>query len=332
MFAKVAVIIPAYNAEKSLNRTVQSLLSQTLKEIEIWIVNDGSLDKTGDIANTLAQEDSRIHVIHQENKGCYMARLAALRQIKTPYFGFVDADDTIEPNMYEEMLSFAEAHNLDIVECTVVGEVKNNGVNEVYQTRDDIYKKVIYPLLIEGSAGGAFVWNKLYRHQYDFSAFKEIPILMFEDLVFNLQFFLPVESFGRLHMSLYHYDVNEGSSVKNWKLKNLFDFEQTIQFKREITPKYGHSSQDIVLDQWTILNARNNLISASSAPAASWKIRVKNVKTLLASTEINAAITRLKQQNYTSRHLSLLCCAKRFPFMTTLALYILKRLRNILKK
>ena len=117
MAAQVAVIIPAYNAESGIEKSVRSVLAQTLQDIEVWIVDDGSNDKTAEIADSLVQVDKRVKVIHQENCGCYQARLAALKLIKTPYFGFVDADDLIDTTMYEKMLSIMVANNFDVVQC-----------------------------------------------------------------------------------------------------------------------------------------------------------------------------------------------------------------------
>ena len=115
MKTKVAIIIPAYNAVDSLEKSVRSVMRQTLENISIWIVDDGSIDGTGELADTLAKKDARITVIHQQNQGCYMARLSALKKINADYFGFVDADDEILPTMYSTMVAIAEQNNLNAI-------------------------------------------------------------------------------------------------------------------------------------------------------------------------------------------------------------------------
>jgi len=165
----VSVIIPAYNAERTVERTVRNVLGQTLRDIEVWVTDDGSTDRTGAILDGLAKEDSRVHVIHQHNCGAYQARLNALKQIKTPYFGFVDADDTIEPEMYEKMLAVMERENLDAVQCEYstskkVGACGSGGVRVISGKELTKYK---FNYLVNPRVS-CFIWDKLYRNQYDF--------------------------------------------------------------------------------------------------------------------------------------------------------------------
>mgnify|MGYP002514942113 CR=1 FL=1 len=101
----ISVVVPVYKVEKYLDRCVQSLVNQTLKDMEIILVDDGSPDNCGAICDAYAQKDSRIRVIHKENGGLSSARNAALEVAQGEYFGFVDSDDWIEPEMYETLLA-----------------------------------------------------------------------------------------------------------------------------------------------------------------------------------------------------------------------------------
>lgn len=277
---KVAIVIPAYNAEGGLEKSVRSVLAQTLREIEVWIVDDGSQDGTGKIADRLANEDARVQVLHQDNCGCYQARLNALKQVKAPYFGFVDADDTIAPEMFEKMLAFAERENLDVVQCghDVNGRrVEWEGDSDILPSHDVIVEKYVTPLLIEGVLGGAFVWNKLYRNQYDFGKFDPTDKdTTFEDMIFNLQFFLSVRRMGFLDEPLYHYYINEGSSVRNFTAKTLKDFGECIRVRKAVIPMYGVDGSDALCRHWLWMNARNGIVTAmrSRLPLAT---RLKNV-------------------------------------------------------
>ena len=275
--ALISVIIPAYNAERSLERTVRSVLGQTQKDIEVWIVDDGSTDQTGAVADRLAFEDSRVRVLHQANSGCYQARVNALKRIGTPWFAFVDADDTIEPDMYERMLAFAQEHDLDIVECDTVGDNRNGGMDELFLSREEIAQKVIRPVVAEGN-GCMFAWNKLYRRRD--VMLEPSPIFMFEDMALNLQLFDGVEKFGRLHRELYHYDVNPGSSVKNFRRKNVDDLKEVIRFRKKYLPRYGISNDDAAHERWLRKNVRNMYITAASACCSDWSTRVSNVRYL----------------------------------------------------
>lgn len=282
---KLSVIIPAYNAERTLERAVRSVLAQTLKELEALVVDDGSTDRTGELADRLAAEDSRVRVIHQSNSGCYQARVNALRSIDTPWFAFVDADDTVEPDMYERMLAFAEEHELDIVECDIVGGVCNGGVDELFISRDEIAQKVIRPVIAEGS-GCMFAWNKLYRRRE--VELESSPIFMFEDMALNLQLFEGVEKFGRLHRGLYHYEVNQGSSVKNFRRKNVDDLKEVIRFRKKYLPRYGIENDDVAHGLWLRKNVRNMYITAASAHCSDWATRVGNVRYLFEAAGIKS--------------------------------------------
>ena len=96
---KVSVIVPIYNAEKYLNKCLESIIGQTYKNLEIILVDDGSSDNSPIICDAWAQIDSRIRVIHKKNGGVSSARNAGIDLAQGDYIGFVDADDWIEPNM-----------------------------------------------------------------------------------------------------------------------------------------------------------------------------------------------------------------------------------------
>ena len=122
--ADVSVIIPAYNAAKTVERTIRSVLASTIP-VDVFVVDDGSTDGTGELLDRMEKElasanGARLVVMHQPNCGAYQARLNALKKIETPYFGFVDADDEVDPKMYEKMLAAMERGRLDAVQCGYV--------------------------------------------------------------------------------------------------------------------------------------------------------------------------------------------------------------------
>ena len=125
----ISIIVPVYNVEQYLSRCVDSLVNQTYHNIEIILVDDGSPDRSGEICDEYAKKDKRVKVIHQSNGGLSDARNTALDIAKGDYLMFVDSDDWIEPTMYEEMLSFMEKEQLDLVECGI-NLVTNNISNK----------------------------------------------------------------------------------------------------------------------------------------------------------------------------------------------------------
>lgn len=296
MNAKLAIIIPAYNAEKTVERTVRNVLGQTLREIEVWVTDDGSTDGTGAILDRLANEDSRVCVIHQPNCGAYQARLNALKQIKTPYFGFVDADDTIEPEMYEKMLAFLERENLDVVQCEYKSR-RNNVEAEsnwlVLPDRDTVYEEYIYPKLLDGKES-SFIWDKVYRHQYDFAKFELTnKMTNFDDLVFNLQFFLPVRRMGFVHEALYNYSMTVGSAVHSFGDKKILDLLEAINMRKKLAPKYGIPVDSPIMYAWVLLNARSGIITAVMAPGLKIAERARLVRTMVSLPEVKYALSKV---------------------------------------
>lgn len=279
--AKLTIIVPAYNAANTLEECVKSVLAQTLRDIEVMLVDDGSTDETPRICDALEQLDSRVSVVHQQNLGCYQARLNALKRVSSLYFGFVDADDTIEPMMYADMVRYAEENALDVVQCGICGCVQKGNRRAIFDTRESVMDHYIIPTLVKGNSA-ALVWDKIYRNQYDFSDFDETDhVTMGEDMIFNLQFFLKVKRMGVLSCPYYHYNVNAGSSVRNFRIRNLRDFAETIRIRDEMLPYYGYSAKSKENRRWIAKNMRNQLISAAVAPSERWRERVRRVRAVM---------------------------------------------------
>lgn len=120
---KVSIIIPVYKVpEEYLRNCIESCINQTLKNIEIILIDDGSPDNCGEICDEYALKDSRIKVIHKKNGGVSNARNYGILKSKGEYIGFVDADDWIEKDFYEEMILFGEKNKVDVVVSGFVKE------------------------------------------------------------------------------------------------------------------------------------------------------------------------------------------------------------------
>lgn len=118
MECMVSVIVPVYNAEKYLETCIRSLLAQTLKELEIILVDDGSTDKSGEICDYFAQNAPNVFVFHLENGGPSRARNYGISKARGQYIGFVDADDYIVPEMFAELLASALQDHAEMVMCS----------------------------------------------------------------------------------------------------------------------------------------------------------------------------------------------------------------------
>lgn len=277
----LSVIVPAYNAGATIARTVESIRSQTLPNLEIWVVDDGSTDDTPRLADEFSVRDSRVHVIHQPNCGCYMARLTALKQVHTKYFGFVDADDAIAHEMFEKMVSTAEENNLDVVQVEYEANSDRGGY-KIAGTRDEVLDMFVKPYLVYGRKT-AHIWDKIYRNNYDFNVFLNAPIMMFEDFVFNLQFYMKVKRMGWLHENLYDYAVSSTSSVKNYRPRNLADFGVAIRARIRYLPEYGIAGCEDAEKLWIVTNLLNLLVIAATSAHSSFCECCRNVREVLES-------------------------------------------------
>lgn len=211
---KISIIVPIYNIEKYLPRCLDSILAQTYKNLEVILVDDGSVDNSGMIADKYARNDQRIIVIHQVNKGVSAARNAGLDLVTGDYIGFVDGDDYIEPDMYEILMQIIDEQQVDIAHC---------GYQMVYPSRIDYYyntrekqkmnrEEGVFELL-KGRKIEPGLWNKLYKAEL----FKEIRlpvgIAETEDLLCNFELFCLAKSSFFYDVSKYHYMLRSGSAT-----------------------------------------------------------------------------------------------------------------------
>ena len=173
---KVSVIIPVYNVEKYLRECLESVISQTLSDIEIICINDGSTDSSLDILNEFAQKDERIKIINQENKGSPLARNEGLKIANGKYIGFVDSDDYIDKNYYELLFNNAEKHNAEIARCSYYYKYKNK--EKVCELEQKIKNANEQNKFLGVNDHSVVVFNAIYK--YDF--LKNNKILFFEDV------------------------------------------------------------------------------------------------------------------------------------------------------
>ena len=128
----ISVIVPVYNIEKYLRRSINSIINQTYKNLEIILVDDGSTDQSGKICDEYANIDNRIKVIHKKNGGQASAINLGLDIAKGDYIGFSDPDDYINKNFYKNLYILAEKYNTDITECSMIKVKEEEDIEKVY--------------------------------------------------------------------------------------------------------------------------------------------------------------------------------------------------------
>lgn len=276
----VSIIVPFYKSETTIRATIESLIGQTYKNLEIILVNDGSPDRARSVAEEYTVRDNRLRIIDQENRGCYEARLTGFKAAKGAYITSVDSDDTIEPGMIKTLVEMSERHNLDVVECDFDGA--KPGEDEIYLGREMVLRKILWPRLIEGR-GLMCVCGKLYRNIFDWSKIEHHRVTIFEDIVFNIQLLSNVGRYGYVHMPMYNYNINVGSSVRNFNDKYVCAFGVVKDVRRRNLHNYDVEPSDSINLTWERKNLRNMIVLAATANGLSVSESATFVRKLLGS-------------------------------------------------
>lgn len=227
----VSIIVPVYNVESYLTRCLDSLVHQTLKEIQVILVNDGSTDGSLAILETYVKKyPNRFEVYTKLNGGLSDARNFGLKFIKGEYLGFIDSDDFVEPTMFELMYFKALKENADIVLCDVSVEFENG--SKPYQMKglvekSDIVQKnaILSPL---------FAWNKIYKTDFFLNAQLQYPKgLWYEDIPVSIPLFSLSDKISYVSQAFVHYWQRSSSIMgtkNNQKLYDIFTIlEMTVK-------------------------------------------------------------------------------------------------------
>ena len=223
---KLSVIVPVYNVEKYLEECVDSLLNQTLSDLEIFLVDDGSTDRSGAIADRFAKENpDRVHTLHLENGGQGRARNAALPMAQGDYIGFVDSDDWIERDMYEKMLDRAEQTGADVVVCDFLEHYADGREQTLPACFQD------HPLSAAGSS-----CNKIFRRSL-VGDLRFPEGLWYEDFYFSAVMLLRSKRTEFIPEPLYVYRRGQESTMHNNNARKNLDMLKIMELiEREIGP------------------------------------------------------------------------------------------------
>lgn len=220
---KLSIVVPVYNTGQYLRRCLKSICTQTLKEIEIILVDDGSEDDSGEICDAHAAADARIQVIHKVNEGPGSARRAGLAFATGKYIGFVDSDDWIEPDMYQTLYGIAVCNDADIVAEGMIDDLGNESQRRLnmlpsgkYGTTEDrkkIYENMISCRNFFQMGIQPYLWNKLFRRELAFRYINMIPqsIRIGEDAAALYPMLVQADTIVISDTAHYHYCRRETS-------------------------------------------------------------------------------------------------------------------------
>lgn len=258
----ISVIVPVYNLENYIERCLKSIQNQTYSNIEIIVVDDGSIDDSWNVINRIAKEDNRIIPIHKENGGVSSARMLGLANANGEWIGFVDGDDEIEEDMYEVLINNAFECNADISHCGYKMIFNDGRITSFYDTKvkkiQDNTTGVID--LLEGDLIEPGLCNKLYKK----SLFEDIEldtnIKINEDLLLNYYLFKNSQLSIFEDLTKYHYLIRDNSASRSkfndYKIYDPIRVKEVIL--NDADDEYKSTAQKVFLR--TLIYVYNSLI------------------------------------------------------------------------
>ena len=271
---QISIIIPIYNTERYLSDCLDSVINQTIQDIEIICVNDGSTDNSAQIIEEYALKDNRIKVLHKENGGQTSSRRAGLELATGEYIGFVDSDDWIDSDMYEKMLSIAEQYQTDIVSSGyyIEGNYTTRHLDSVepgFYTASNIQKlrnNTIYNLQNREIGLRGSMCCKLFKRDILQETIKMVPESIFnsEDKMCIVTYILYCNSAYVMPEAFYHWVIHQGSMSRRADENYLVNVNEVYKYLISLYSHKNFSEQmriqaEIYIMELLVLGMNNRL-------------------------------------------------------------------------
>lgn len=258
MHPKVSIVVPIYNVDCYLCCCIDSLISQSLEEIEIILVDDGSTDRSGVIADDYAAKDSRIRVFHQRNAGLGPARNTGIDHASGEYVGFVDSDDWVDSGMYANLYAAARHHNADIVFGGHRDMVENRvrivkqhplahnvlrGSEDISHVRDRLFGHALNDTSVESFP--MRVWTAIYRNRMVQDKGLRFEEILSEDTIFNLAAYRAASVVVFTDDTQYFYRLdNQSSIMRSFSPDKLARYEGFISRLWSVAEQEGNDCDE----------------------------------------------------------------------------------------
>lgn len=241
---KISVIVPVYNSQAYLHRCLGSLLSQTYRNLEIILVNDGSLDDSGMICDWYKKQDNRIKVIHKKNGGQSSARNVGLEIAQGDYISFVDSDDWIVDDIYEYCINLIETMNCDVVDfqCKFTkGESITAKANQIISIQVVEDKEILRDYLLRGQTDTSpfSPCRKLYKHKL-FEKIRFPDGKINEDIATNYEILMKCKKLVHTDKIGYYYFQGGISTTRNGLKKRDFNLLDACEDLRRLSQNEDH--------------------------------------------------------------------------------------------
>lgn len=215
----ISIIIPIFNAEKYLERMLNSIINQSYKDYEVLMVDDGSTDKSAEICKKIAESDSRFKYYYQDNKGVSYARNTGLSKASGEYIGFVDADDKVDANYLDILLEGCELSDISV--CDTVIETDNVEINRftgdgIFTREEGLNALLCRKIINSGPC------SKLYKRSL-LEGITFPSMKTYEDIIFNLHAFKKANTVTVSSKTQYHYIENNGGAMSRMEKSPSLD-------------------------------------------------------------------------------------------------------------
>jgi len=226
----ISIIIPIYNSEKNLYRCIDSLIKQSVKEIEIILIDDGSIDKSLSICNEIANQDSRVKVFSQRNSGVSVARNRGINMAKGKYIMFCDSDDFVEENWCKELLNIIYENEKIFAVCgraiinnragqKIINKQLFDKEFSISKLNKEDFFKLYKKYLINSPCNKIYVTKIINDNNIRFNE----ELSLGEDLLFNLEYMRYINEIKIVNKALYNYIRTDEESLDNKYYENLFE-------------------------------------------------------------------------------------------------------------
>ena len=293
---KVSIIIPAYNAEKYIEECANAVLNQTLADIEVIFIDDGSKDKTGIILDELTKDIGYAKVIHQENKGLYKTREIGLSLASGDYIGWIDADDYPELNMFEVLYKAALEHNSELVICDY------SWFPEKIATKEKWFREYKGKVDVSFVERNSQPWNKIVKRDLLLRLNIGSRFVKCFDEIY-IQILMEAKNPVTIHDSLYNYRVGNGTMSSSYT--NVNHYRRFVIASRELQ----NVMNDVMFDSYwrDYFNYRviyyllmTMIVAANSKDKASYKINHDELMAIKPAFTNNQHFWPILKENYGS--------------------------------
>ncbi|MFW3480846.1 glycosyltransferase family 2 protein [Aerococcus urinaeequi] len=338
---EISVIMPIYNVEFFIKRSINSIIDQTFQNWELILVDDGSTDGSRLICNFYVSQDERIKLITQKNSGSGVARQNGIQHSSGKYICFVDPDDFVDSNMLDHNLKLMKQYNPDLVvngyfdyTKDIRGNIKISerklGANGFYNQekfRDEFYKYE--------KTGAKALWNKLYKRQFlKSNGIKFTDQRVGQDVLFNYSVYRVVENIYLDNNTFYYYDqTRDGSAVKKYS-DEKFLYEMNIAHSYHEMIKYWNKmdsySQNIMFSYW--LPVFNELLNVNKKTSPlKFKDAVARMVFIRNNVEIDNMFKKIELRTVTGKFTKILYLLMKYR-LTNIAVIFMKLYNQLYSK